>query len=209
MTYDLKRIEENFHKLLKSDCEGFYRLEDLRVTEELFKKGELVHVPFGFMKYRLITENGEAVLEVRTVSRMDVDEICFIYEDEIRRCDLFDVYGDERRRKIESVRRNPPGCDVCRDLDEPGIHACPKCGRNVLDIRFRKHLREMQEKYGSDDLLELSREKLSFSQIITIYTFIERCDRHCADTPTADRCRRDGTFANLEKRMDEIAREVM
>jgi hypothetical protein len=108
--YDLKKIEEKFHELLGSDCEGFYRLEDLRVTEDLFERGKSVHIPFGFMKYRLKVENGEAVLEVRAVSRMDVDEICLIYEDEIRRCDLFDVYGDERRRKIESLKRKPGDC---------------------------------------------------------------------------------------------------
>ena len=73
--YDLKRIEEKFHEFLGSDCEGFYRLEDLKVTEELFGKGESIHVPFGDMRYRLKVEYGEAVLEVRLMTRMNVDAV--------------------------------------------------------------------------------------------------------------------------------------
>lgn len=105
--YDLKKIEEKFHEFLGSDCEGFYKLEDLKITENLFSKGETIFVPFGIMRYRLKVENGEAVLQVRVMTRMDVDEVCFIYEDEIRHCDLFDVYGDEKRRKIERIKRKP------------------------------------------------------------------------------------------------------
>ena len=206
--YDLKRIEEKFHEFLGSDCEGFYRLEDLKVTEELFRRGESIHVPFGMMKYRLKAENGEAVLEVRVMTRMDVDAVCFIYEDEIRRCNLFGVHGDERRRKIESLRRKPEGCDVCSGLGDDGIYACPKCGREVFDFRYFMNLRKMEKKYGTDDLLELSGEKLTFSEIVTIYSFTERADRHCGDTLTSDRCRKDGTFTNLSRRLDEIREEV-
>ena len=57
------------------------------------------------------------------------------------------------------------------------------------------------------DTSALSKEKLTFQEIITIRSFIERCDRHCGDTSTTDRCRSDGTFANLEKRMNEIKKE--
>lgn len=137
--YDLKRIEEKFHEFLGSDCEGFYRLEDLRITEELFKRGESVLIPFGFMKYSLKVENGEAVLRVRLVSRMDVDEICFIYEDEIRRCDLFDVYGDERRRKIESVKRKPADCAT---MDFTFV---PNAEQEVFDFHCMGHMGKSME----------------------------------------------------------------
>ena len=206
--YDLKRIEEKFHELLGSDCEGFYKLEDLEITEDLFKRGKFVHVPFGEMRYRLKVEYGEVVLEVRTISRMDVDEVCFIYEDEIRRCNLFGVYGDERRRKIESLKRKSASCDVCSGLGDDGLYACPKCGREVFDFRYFMNLRKMEKKYGTDDLLELSRQKLTFSEIVTIYSFIERAGRHCGDTLTSDLCREDGTFSNLSRRLDEIRKDV-
>lgn len=105
--YDLKKIEKKFHEFLGSDCKGFYKLEDLKITEDLFDKGETLFVPFGMMSYRLEVENGEAVLRVRLMTRMDTDAVCLIYEDEIRRCDLFDVYGNERKRKIERIKRKP------------------------------------------------------------------------------------------------------
>lgn len=207
--YDLKKIEEKFHEFLGSDCEGFYRLEDLSVTEELFRRGKSVHVPFGEMRYRLKVVYGEVVLEVRTFSRMEGDEVCFIYEDEIRRCDLFGVYGAERRRKIESLKRKPEGfvCEVCEGLTGRGFYTCPRCGREVFDFNYSDNLRIMEEKYGTDDFLKLSQCELTFQEIITIYSFIERCERHCGDTLTSDKCRNDGPFANLKRRLKKIRRD--
>ncbi len=47
-------------------------------------------------------------------------------------------------------------------------------------------------------------EKLTFEEIITIYTYIERADHHGGDGEVSDRCVQDGTFSNLSKRLNEI-----
>ena len=56
------------------------------------------------------------------------------------------------------------------------------------------------EKYSKFNLADLSREELTFEEIITIYTFIERADHHVGDGEVSDECRQDGTFSNLSKR---------
>ena len=58
------------------------------------------------------------------------------------------------------------------------------------------------------DLLELSKQKLTFSEVITIYSFIERADHHSGDNLSSERCMNDGTFENLKKRVDEIKDEM-
>ena len=66
----------------------------------------------------------------------------------------------------------------------------------------------MEKKYGTDDFLELSGHDLTFQEIITIYSYIERCDRHCGDGLTSERCRNDGTYSNLANRLDEIKEDL-
>ena len=97
-------------------------------------------------------------------------------------------------------------CEVCEGLSD-GFYECPKCGRHVFDFRYSENMRKMEEKYGTEDFLELSREKLTFSEIVTIKSFIERIDRHCADELTSSEAADDGTYANLAKRMDEIRKD--
>ena len=98
-------------------------------------------------------------------------------------------------------------CDICEGLRE-GFFICPKCGRNVFDFDYMKNLDMMEKKYGTSDFLELSKEKLTFAEIITIYSFIEREGHHCGDTLTSERCASDGTYFNLRKRLDKIKKEV-
>ena len=114
----------------------------------------------------------------------------------------------KNRENIENLKRESTDCEVCEGLGDNGFYVCPKCGREVFDFRYSFNLRKMEAKYGTDDFLELSRKKLTFSEIVTIYSFIERCDRHCGDTLTSDECREDGTFLNLGKRLKEIEEEL-
>ena len=62
----------------------------------------------------------------------------------------------------------------------------------------------MEEKYSKYSLLDLSREKLTFEEIITIYTFIERADHFGGDGEVSDRCSQDETFSNLSKQLKEM-----
>ena len=56
-------------------------------------------------------------------------------------------------------------------------------------------------------ILDLSHEKLTFEEIIAIYTYIERADHHGGDGEVSDRCVQDGTFSNLSKRLNEIKKD--
>ena len=65
----------------------------------------------------------------------------------------------------------------------------------------------MEEKSGTGDLFKLSCEKLTFAEIVTIKSFIERADHHGGDGEISDGCINDGTFSNLSKRLKEIRNE--
>ena len=47
----------------------------------------------------------------------------------------------------------------------------------------------MREKYSKFNLADLSREELTFEEIMTIYTYIERTDHHGGDGEVSDGCR--------------------
>lgn len=72
----------------------------------------------------------------------------------------------------------------------------------VMDFDYFKNLDKMGEKYSAFSLLDLSCEKLTFEEIITIY--IERADHHGGDSEVSDRCEQDGTFSNLFKRLNDM-----
>ena len=61
---------------------------------------------------------------------------------------------------------------------------------------------KMEKKYSKTCLLELSEEKLTFEEIVTIYTFIERADHHCGEESLFDEYSQNGTFSNLRKKMN-------
>ena len=84
---------------------------------------------------------------------------------------------------------------------------CPNCGGLATDFDYFENMDKMEEKYSKSSLLELSKEKLTFDEIVTIFTYIERADHHGGDGEVSDECRRDGTFANLSKRLKEMKKE--
>ena len=74
----------------------------------------------------------------------------------------------------------------------------------VIDFDYHENLNRMEEKYSKTGLLELSREELTFEEIITILTFIERADHFGGDGEVSEGCSRDGTFANLSRQLREM-----
>ena len=98
-------------------------------------------------------------------------------------------------------------CPVCEGMKDGHLEVCPCCGRGV-SLRYFEMLNMMEEKYGTRDLLELSKEKLDFGEIAAIRIFIQRVDRHSGYDSTYQRCCNDGTYANLEKRIEEIMEET-
>lgn len=50
---------------------------------------------------------------------------------------------------------------------------------------------KMREEYSKSSLSDLSKEKLTFDEIATIYTYIERADHHGSDGEVSDGCMQD------------------
>ena len=95
-------------------------------------------------------------------------------------------------------------CPFCGEELIEGNRICQNCRRLVIDFDYHENLNRMEEKYSKSSLLKLSREELTFEEIITIYTYIERADHHGGDGEVTDGCSRDGTFANLSRQLKEM-----
>lgn len=91
MMYDLKKLEEKFHEYLKSRLKNeHYDFDKLKITEELLKQQEAFYMPFGHISYFLAIEDDEKpVLYVHASSRMDLDLIVFIDEEEYKEYDVW------------------------------------------------------------------------------------------------------------------------
>lgn len=77
----------------------------------------------------------------------------------------------------------------------------------MLDVDYINNMTLLKKKYGKRYVGELSKEKLDFLEIITIFTFIHRADRH-AGGGWYDDCIADGTYYNLLSRLEEIKCEL-
>ena len=95
-------------------------------------------------------------------------------------------------------------CPFCEENLIEGELVCQNCRSLVIDFDYPENMRKMEEKYSKSSLLELSREKLTFEEIITMYTFIERADHHGGDGEVSEGCSQDGTFSNLSKQLKEM-----
>ena len=98
-------------------------------------------------------------------------------------------------------------CPFCEENLIEGELICPSCRSLVIDFDYLENMDRMEEKYSKSSLSDLSKEKLTFEEIITIYTYIERADHHGGDGEVSDGCSGDGTFSNLSKRLKEIKNE--
>lgn len=48
----------------------------------------------------------------------------------------------------------------------------------MLDVEYIENMKILKKKYGKKYVDELSKEKLDFLEVITVFTFIHRLDRH-------------------------------
>ena len=78
---------------------------------------------------------------------------------------------------------------------------------NLQDFDYSLNIKIIQDKYGINDLKQVSEKKLDFLEIITILTYIERYNRH-ADGCVYEHYVEDGTFYNLLCRLEEIRSEL-
>ena len=98
-------------------------------------------------------------------------------------------------------------CPFCEENLIEGDLTCPNCRSMAIDFDYSENMDRMEEKYSKSTLSDLSKEKLTFEEIITIYTYIERANHFGGDGEVSDECRQDGTFSNLSKRLKEIKNE--
>ena len=63
----------------------------------------------------------------------------------------------------------------------------------MLDVNYIDNMEILKKKYGKRYVDELSKEKLEFLEIITVFTFIHRLDRHMG-WGFYDDCLADGTY---------------
>ena len=66
------------------------------------------------------------------------------------------------------------------------------------------NLDKIRKKYGKNSIKDLSKERLDFRDIITIFTFIERANRH-AGHGSDDDCEK---WSNLLSRLEDIKNEL-
>ena len=77
-------------------------------------------------------------------------------------------------------------CPFCGENLIEGDLGCPKCRSPAVDFDYFENMDKMQEKYFKSILLDFSKEKLTFDEIVTIYTYIERTDNHGCDGEVSD-----------------------
>ena len=80
-----------FHEYLKVKLnEKTYRIDEIRITEELLEKKAAFYIPFGWISYFLVIEDEKPAVYAKSCLRMDLDIVAFIdekgYED-------YDVWG--------------------------------------------------------------------------------------------------------------------
>lgn len=76
----------------------------------------------------------------------------------------------------------------------------------MVDVDYNNNMTRMKKKYGKQYVEDLSKEKLDFLEIITVFTFIHRAERFSGGW--YDDCIVDGTYYNLLCRIEEIKDEL-
>ena len=76
----------------------------------------------------------------------------------------------------------------------------------MVDVDYNNNMTMIKKKYGKKYVEELSKEKLDFLEIITVFTLIHRAERFSGGW--YDDCEADGTYYNLLCRLEEIKDEM-
>lgn len=77
----------------------------------------------------------------------------------------------------------------------------------IVDTNYQVNLKKIKQKYDKERIVDLSGEKLNFLEVITVFTFIHRADRHCGGG-WYEECIEDGTYHNLLCRLEEIRNDL-
>ena len=76
----------------------------------------------------------------------------------------------------------------------------------IYDTKYYPKLEMMEKKYGTIQMNQLSREKLTLEEVFAVLTWLHRDERHCGGSFL--RAIENGTFYNLLSRLEEIKKEL-
>ena len=77
----------------------------------------------------------------------------------------------------------------------------------IVDLNYFENLDKMRKKYNKHDISDLAKEKLDFFEVITIFTFIHRAERHGGGWYKS--CVKDNTYYNLLLSLKEIRDDLL
>ena len=114
---DLKKVEKKFHEYLKARLdEKIYRIDEIRVTKDLLEKEAAFYIPFGWISYFLVIEDGKPAVYAHACSRMDLDTVAFIDEDGFEDHDVWGNYNPDMAKKYSIHARNVKRFNYKEDL---------------------------------------------------------------------------------------------
>ena len=88
--YDLNKVEKKFHEYLRTVLdEKEFRINEIKITEDLLYEQSAFYIPFGHVSYFLVIEDEKLVLYANVSSRMDLDLIVIVDENEY---EVYDVW---------------------------------------------------------------------------------------------------------------------
>ena len=89
--HDFDKVEEKFHEYLKSRLnDEVYRIDEIKITEDLIKQEKAFYISFGWVSYFLVIEDEKPAVYANACSRMDLDVIAFIDENGYEDYDVWD-----------------------------------------------------------------------------------------------------------------------
>ena len=72
--HDFDKVEEKFHEYLKSRLnDEVYRIDEIKITEDLIKQEKAFYISFGWVSYFLVIEDEKPAVYANACSRMDLD----------------------------------------------------------------------------------------------------------------------------------------
>ena len=74
----------------------------------------------------------------------------------------------------------------------------------IHDQHYMQNWHKLKNKYGKNSSNNLSKEKLNFREVITVFTFIERANRHAGQGSAQNY----EIWSNLLSRLEEIKNEL-
>ena len=84
-------------------------------------------------------------------------------------------------------------------IDEPCFF------NEINDQCYMQNWHKLKNKYGKYSSIDLSKEKLNFQEVITVFTFIERANRHAGEGSAHG----SEVWLNLLSRLEEIKNELI